>query len=76
MSDAVAWFADVGIHDRPTVGGKGGSLGELTSAGIAVPPGFGEEEYFLEIIVRGYYVIRISNLGQIAIYPEGPVGIS
>lgn len=36
----VAWFADVGIKDRPTVGGKGGSLGELTQAGIAVPPGF------------------------------------
>ncbi len=40
MSDAVAWFADVGIADRPTVGGKGGSLGELTQAGIDVPPGF------------------------------------
>lgn len=40
MTDSVAWFADVGIHDRPTVGGKGGSLGELTRAGIAVPPGF------------------------------------
>ncbi len=40
MSDAVAWFADVGIADRPTVGGKGGSLGELTQAGITVPPGF------------------------------------
>jgi pyruvate,water dikinase len=37
---AVAWFRDVGIADRPTVGGKGGSLGELTQAGIAVPPGF------------------------------------
>lgn len=37
---AVAWFKDVGIADRPTVGGKGGSLGELTRAGIAVPPGF------------------------------------
>jgi len=43
MSDngnSVAWFGEVGIHDRPTVGGKGGSLGELTGAGIAVPPGF------------------------------------
>ena len=44
MSDAssrsIAWFADVGLHDRPTVGGKGGSLGELTRAGIEVPPGF------------------------------------
>jgi pyruvate,water dikinase len=38
--DAVAWFKDVGIADRPTVGGKGGSLGELTQAGIPVPPGF------------------------------------
>ncbi|OYW44870.1 MAG: phosphoenolpyruvate synthase [Sphingomonadales bacterium 32-68-7] len=38
--NAVAWFKDVGIADRPTVGGKGGSLGELTQAGIAVPPGF------------------------------------
>lgn len=38
--NSVSWFADVGIIDRPTVGGKGGSLGELTRAGIAVPPGF------------------------------------
>ena len=36
----VGWFADLGLVDRPQVGGKGGSLGELTRAGIAVPPGF------------------------------------
>lgn len=36
----IAWFGEVGIDDRPTVGGKGGSLGELTKAGIDVPPGF------------------------------------
>lgn len=36
----VSGFADVGLHDRPHVGGKGGSLGELLRAGIAVPPGF------------------------------------
>ena len=36
----IGWFADIGLSDRPTVGGKGGSLGELTRAGIAVPPGF------------------------------------
>ena len=50
----VAWFKDVGIADRPTVGGKGGSLGELTRAGIAVPPGFvvttSGFELFLEAI--------------------------
>jgi pyruvate,water dikinase len=39
-TEIIAWFADVGLADRPTVGGKGGSLGELTRAGIAVPPGF------------------------------------
>ncbi len=38
--NAVSWFADIRITDRPTVGGKGASLGELTHAGIDVPPGF------------------------------------
>ena len=36
----ISWFADIGLSDRPSVGGKGGSLGELTKAGINVPPGF------------------------------------
>lgn len=36
----IGWFADITLDDRPEVGGKGGSLGELTRAGIAVPPGF------------------------------------
>jgi pyruvate,water dikinase len=36
----VGWFADLSLADRPQVGGKGGSLGELVRAGIAVPPGF------------------------------------
>lgn len=39
-SASVAWFSDIGLDDRPRVGGKGGSLGELQRAGIAVPPGF------------------------------------
>jgi pyruvate, water dikinase len=39
-SALVGWFADIGLADRLAVGGKGGSLGELTRAGIAVPPGF------------------------------------
>ncbi|HEX6470665.1 MAG TPA: PEP/pyruvate-binding domain-containing protein [Streptosporangiaceae bacterium] len=33
-------FADIGRSDRPVAGGKGASLGELTRAGIPVPPGF------------------------------------
>jgi len=39
-SENVSWFADIGLNDRGMVGGKGGSLGELTRAGIPVPPGF------------------------------------
>ena len=39
-TENISWFADIGLTDRPTVGGKGGSLGELTRAGIEVPPGF------------------------------------
>ena len=36
----IGWFEEIGLRDRADVGGKGGSLGELTRAGIAVPPGF------------------------------------
>src|SRR5215475_13523151 len=39
-SENVSWFAAITLQDRPAVGGKGGSLGELTRAGIDVPPGF------------------------------------
>lgn len=39
-NELIGWFADISLRDRPTVGGKGGSLGELTQAGIVVPPGF------------------------------------
>lgn len=49
----VAWFADVGIADRSTVGGKGGSLGELTRAGIAVPQGFVATTAAFELFLEG-----------------------
>jgi pyruvate,water dikinase len=52
----VSWFAEVGLGDRPHVGGKGGSLGELERAGIAVPSGFvvrtSAFEQFLEELER------------------------
>ena len=63
----VSWFADVGLHDRPHVGGKGGSLGELLRADIAVPPGFvvrtAAFERFLETIEAQWPVrTRIASL--------------
>jgi pyruvate,water dikinase len=33
-------FDEIGLHDVGTVGGKGANLGELTRAGLPVPPGF------------------------------------
>jgi pyruvate,water dikinase len=36
----VAWFEDIDLDDRASVGGKGASLGELRRARIEVPPGF------------------------------------
>src|SRR6187549_406152 len=63
----VSWFRDVGIADRPTVGGKGGSLGELTQAGIAVPPGFvvttsGFEQFLLAIEARAPVRAKVAAL--------------
>ncbi len=37
---AVVWFSEVTKKDIPLVGGKGANLGEMTNAGIPVPPGF------------------------------------
>jgi pyruvate,water dikinase len=40
VSGLIRPFAQLGLNDRASVGGKGASLGELTRAGIPVPPGF------------------------------------
>ncbi len=37
---SIVWFAEVGKDDIPLVGGKGANLGEMTRAGLPVPPGF------------------------------------
>jgi len=37
---AIVWFQEVTKKDVSTVGGKGANLGEMTKAGIPVPPGF------------------------------------
>jgi phosphoenolpyruvate synthase/pyruvate phosphate dikinase len=36
----IRWFSELSLADRPCVGGKSASLGELTRAAIPVPPGF------------------------------------
>lgn len=49
----IRWFADISLADRATVGGKGGSLGELTRANIAVPPGFVVTTQSFERVLAG-----------------------
>jgi len=36
----IKWFEELSKEDVPLVGGKGANLGEMTRAGIPVPPGF------------------------------------
>lgn len=36
----VLWFGELGKNDIPEVGGKCANLGEMTNAGIPIPPGF------------------------------------
>lgn len=36
----IKWFNEIGKDDIAQVGGKGANLGELTSMGLPVPPGF------------------------------------
>lgn len=40
MPSFIRRLSDLTLADRPSVGGKSASLGELSRAGIAVPPGF------------------------------------
>ncbi|KPN30320.1 phosphoenolpyruvate synthase [Halolamina pelagica] len=51
----VLWLDDVRAADLETVGGKGASLGELTGAGLPVPPGF--------VVTAGTYRAFIEEAG-------------
>ena len=59
----VVWFNEVTKNDVATVGGKGANLGEMTNAGIPVPPGFivTASAYF-DFIQRSKIADRIRSL--------------
>ncbi|MFU8866796.1 phosphoenolpyruvate synthase [Natronococcus sp.] len=50
---AVLWLDEISAGDLERVGGKGASLGELTGAGLPVPPGF--------VVTAGTYRSFIEN---------------
>ncbi|MFW5964482.1 MAG: PEP/pyruvate-binding domain-containing protein, partial [Natronomonas sp.] len=52
---AVLWLDEIGSDDLGSVGGKGASLGEMTAAGLPVPPGF--------VVTAGTYRTFIKETG-------------
>jgi len=52
---SILWFKEVHKEDVPLVGGKGANLGEMTNAGLPVPPGF--------IITAGSYFDYLKATG-------------
>jgi pyruvate,water dikinase len=52
---AVLWLDEIGADDLDSVGGKAASLGELTAAGLPVPPGF--------VVTAGTYRRFIEDTG-------------
>ncbi|MFC1892552.1 phosphoenolpyruvate synthase [Chloroflexota bacterium] len=59
----IVWFNEVGKEDVARVGGKGANLGEMTNAGIPVPPGFivTAAAYF-DFLQKSKIADRIRNL--------------
>ncbi len=59
----IFWFEEVGREDIALVGGKGANLGEMTRAGILVPPGFivSAQSYFY-FLEKGNLVAEIRRL--------------
>jgi hypothetical protein len=56
VSRFIAWFDHVSREDVARVGGKGANLGELTAAGLPVPPGF--------VIMADAYLDALDRAGE------------
>ena len=72
----IRWFPELSLADRPVVGGKGASLGELMRAEVPVPPGFvvttaAFEEFLSSADPRGEIRAEIAALD-----PRDPVRVT
>jgi pyruvate,water dikinase len=56
MEKPIVWFNELAKGDVASAGGKGANLGELTRAGLPVPPGF--------VLTAGAYLEAMSQGGQ------------
>jgi Pyruvate phosphate dikinase, AMP/ATP-binding domain len=53
--EAIRWFDEIDLADVGLVGGKGANVGELTTAGLPVPPGF--------VVTAAAYLEAVSESG-------------
>ena len=53
-SDYIVWYQDYSEADKPRVGGKNASLGEMIAAGLPVPPGFA-------VTTEAYHTMRSNH---------------
>jgi pyruvate, water dikinase len=60
---AIRWFEEIRLADADSVGGKGANLGELSAAGLPVPPGFVVTgQAYLDAIGRAGLRERLTDL--------------
>jgi pyruvate, water dikinase len=66
--ELIRWFEDLRVGDSAIAGGKGANLGELTGAGLPVPPGFVvTAEAYRDAITHSEARSRLATLmGQVA----------
>jgi phosphoenolpyruvate synthase/pyruvate phosphate dikinase len=60
--EAIRWFGEIGLPDVGLIGGKGANVGELTTAGLPVPPGF--------VVPAAAYLAAVSESGARARSPS------
>ncbi|MDI9619924.1 MAG: phosphoenolpyruvate synthase [Candidatus Nezhaarchaeota archaeon] len=69
----VLWFEEIDKGDLSLVGGKSANLGELTKAGIPVPPGFAVTSYaYKEFIERTGLKIKVDELLRKLVVERSP----
>ncbi|HLI16523.1 MAG TPA: phosphoenolpyruvate synthase [Acidimicrobiales bacterium] len=74
--ERIRWFKDVGLEDVGLVGGKGANLGEMTRAGLPVPPGFViTSEAYLEAVERSGQRDALRRL-LADVRPEDPASLA
>src|SRR5690349_17053216 len=72
---SIRWFSQLGMSDAAIAGAKGANLGELTRAGLPVPPGFviTAQAYLKTMELGG---LRAELVRSLADAPTDPVALS